>query len=138
MKAIAAALVLALSCIAMPASASAVHGVVVRKSVQGVRPVPNLLLTLRSSGNVRSVRVYTDAQGEFWFYDVPRGKYVLELWRNGMDDVRNPRSSEACRIEVTGAEISLARPLHLHTRPLRIPTELRDCSVGLEHLYVNG
>jgi hypothetical protein len=134
---IAAALVFLFALMSAPASAAEIRGSVERRSVGAFRPVPYVLLTLRTSSKGRSARIYSSRDGEFWFHNVPQGIYVLEIWRNGMPDVQNPSSPEACRVEVTGPDISLPR-LRLHNSPLRTSSQIRDCRDGLEHLYVGG
>ena len=136
MKALIAAIAIAGAALAVPASAASVHGSLVQQSVRTVRPVSNMLITLRSEKNVRSARVYTDRSGEFWFYDVPRGRYIVEIWRNGMDD-STPQTQEVCRIEVAGADVTLPR-LRLHNSPMRPNARTRSCGDGLEHLYLSG
>jgi hypothetical protein len=138
MNVLAAGILLVFSSMSMTVGAAEIHGSVEQQSLRAARPASNLLLTLRSSTNVRSARVYSDQAGEFWFHDVPRGEYVLEIWRNGVPDAAGARTREACRIEVTGTDIALPRPLLLHSSSLRTSPELRDCSDGLEHLYTSG
>jgi hypothetical protein len=118
------------------AAAGTVHGKLVQRSISSIRPVPNMLLTLRSAGNARSVRVYTDRAGEFWFYNVPGGSYALEIWRNGMDE-NNTRATESCKLDVTDAGADTGT-LRLHNRPLRRGVQVRNCREGLEHLYMGS
>jgi hypothetical protein len=132
MKALATALLLAAGWLSAHASAATVHGTIQQRSVRDVRPAPNLLLTLRSAANVRSARVYTDRAGEFWFYNVPRGRYVLEIWRSGMDG-NNARALETCLLDV-GGDIALPA-LRLNNSALNPRAELKSCREGLEHLY---
>jgi hypothetical protein len=113
-----------------------VHGTIVQRAIRDIRPVGNMLLTLKSPTGARSARIYTDRAGEFYFYNVPRGKYELEIWRNGMDD-NSARTLETCRIEIVGPDVQLPK-LRLHSSPLRVPPQVRNCTEGLEHLYTSG
>jgi hypothetical protein len=136
MKILSAAIVIVAAASACAeAGAASVHGQLVQSSIKYIRPVPNMLMTLRAQGNVRSPRIYTDRAGEFWFYNVPRGSYVLEIWRNGIDE-SNTRTLEACRIDVVDGDVNLDPPLRLHSRPVRPGANPIACSKGLEHLYL--
>jgi hypothetical protein len=135
MKPLAAALVVAAGWLPAQALAATVHGAIVQRSIRDVRPVPNLLVTMKSSANVRSARIYTDRVGEFWFYNVPRGRYLLEIWRNGLDE-NNTRTLETCQIDVGADDVALPA-LRLHNSPLKPRSALKSCREGLEHLYIN-
>jgi hypothetical protein len=135
MKTFTAAILFAAAAFCANAGAATVHGKLVQRSIKTIRPVPNMLLTLRSQAGPRSSRIYTDRTGEFWFYNVPRGSYVLEIWRNGIDE-SNTRTLEACRIDVVDGDLNLDPPLRLHSRPVRPGVNPISCSKGLEHLYV--
>lgn len=118
------------------AAAGTVHGLLTRNSVAGVKPAPNIVLTLSgTSGNraIRSARVFTDLRGEFWFYDLPAGSYELEIWRNG-HGVGQP---EKCKVAVpaSAANVVLSRPLRLQSSRAKTKPEVRSCTEGLEHLY---
>jgi hypothetical protein len=131
----AAIVIMAAASACADAGAASVHGKLVQRSIKDIRPVPNMLLTLRTQGNVRSARIYSDRAGEFWFYNVPRGSYVLEIWRNGIDESRTAML-EACRIDVLDRDVNLEPPLRLHSRPVRPGAKPIACSKGLEHLYI--
>jgi hypothetical protein len=134
MRTLTAAFLLAAAAFCADAGAATVHGKLVQRSITTIRPVPNMLLTLRSQAGARSSRIYSDRAGEFWFYNVPRGSYVLEIWRDGMSD--STRTLETCRIDVLDRDVNLDAPLRLHSRPVRPGVSPISCSKGLEHLYV--
>jgi hypothetical protein len=133
MKLFVGAVLFALAC-SGSAVAATVHGKFVQRSITSIRAVPNVLLTLRSANNARSARVYTDRAGEFWFYNVPRGSYTLEIWRNGMDENKT-RATETCKLDVSDGEAEIGT-LRLHNRPVRPGAPAKSCREGLEHLYI--
>jgi hypothetical protein len=135
MRTLTAAILLAAAAFCTDAAAATVHGKLVQRSIKTIRPVPNMLLTLRSQAGSRSARIYSDRAGEFWFYNVPRGSYVLEIWRNGIDE-NNTRTLETCRLDVLDGDLNLEPPLRLHSYPVRPGVSPISCSKGLEHLYV--
>jgi hypothetical protein len=134
MKTLTAAILFAAAAFCADAGAATVHGKLVQRSITTIRPVPNMLLTLRSQAGARSSRIYSDRAGEFWFYNVPRGSYVLEIWRDGIDETRTAML-EACRIEVLDRDVEIDPPLRLHSRPMRSGATPIACSKGLDHLY---
>jgi hypothetical protein len=50
---------------------------------QGGRPAVNVKVTIRNSNAERLPAVYTDTGGLYYFYNVPAGKYEIEIWISG-------------------------------------------------------
>ncbi len=114
--------------------AATIQGTLVRKTMAGVQPAGNIAVTLRGTSagkEVHSGRVFSDLDGQFWFYDIPNGAYTLEIWRNG-HGVGQP---EKCLVQVAAAEVSVGKPLRLQSSRARTNPPTKSCSAGLEHLY---
>lgn len=62
------------------AAAQTVHGRILRATSYGIYPVPSLAVTLSSPQRGRSATAYTGQDGGYVFYNVPPGRYSLEMW----------------------------------------------------------
>ncbi len=70
--------------ISSPAYSQVVRGMLLRVGPHGPYPAVNVLLTLFSpSMGKRSAPSYTGRDGMYYFYNVPRGQYLLEIWGYG-------------------------------------------------------
>ena len=70
--------------ISSPAYSQVVRGMLFRLGPYGPYPAVNVLLTLFSpSMGKRSAPSYTGGDGMYYFYNVPQGQYVLEIWGYG-------------------------------------------------------
>lgn len=77
MKRAACLLLLAWSC---AVAAQTVHGRLWRATPRGLYPASALAVTLYAPGRGRSVPAYSTAEGHFYLYNVPPGRYLLEVW----------------------------------------------------------
>jgi hypothetical protein len=83
-------LLLILFTISSPAYSNVVRGMLYRVGPYGRYPAVNVLVTLYSRYIGRSARSYTSRDGMYYFYNVPEGKYVLEIWGYGPDPIIYP------------------------------------------------
>jgi hypothetical protein len=81
--------------VATLASAATVRGYVFRQAPNGVSyPAPRVMLTLYSASMGRSSPAYSGEDGFYYFYNVPPGNYVLEIYQD-------PRMPPVMRFNVT-------------------------------------
>jgi hypothetical protein len=57
-----------------------VRGRLDREGRYGYYPVAYVQVTLNAPDMGRSLPIYTDIDGMYYFHDVPPGDYILEIW----------------------------------------------------------
>jgi len=70
----------ALLFVADPAYSQTVRGRLDREGPYGFYPAAYVQVTLYAPDRGRSLPVYTDVDGMYYFHDVPPGDYILEIW----------------------------------------------------------
>lgn len=81
LKLITVFLLVILLTISSPAYSQVVRGMLFRVGPHGPYPAVTVLLTLFShSTGKRSAPSYTGRDGMYYFYNVPHGQYLLEIW----------------------------------------------------------
>ncbi len=74
--------VVAFLIVAVSADAQTVRGRLDREGSSGPYPAAYVKVTLYAPDIGRSSPVYTGSDGMYYFYNVPPGDYILEIWRN--------------------------------------------------------
>ncbi len=69
---------------AMPVETMDVRGKVVRQAKQQEIPVTGIPVTLFNDALGRSKPSFTDDEGMYYLYNIPKGSYTLEVWYHGM------------------------------------------------------
>ena len=64
--------------------AETVRGRILRQGPFGIYPAQGIHLTLYSQAIGRSAPAFSDASGMYYFQNVPRGPFVLEIWANNV------------------------------------------------------
>lgn len=72
-------LIAVLALAAFSTQAMTVRGRIERAGQYGVYPVANVSVTLSSSEG-RTTPSFTDSSGIYYFYNIPAGVYLLEVW----------------------------------------------------------
>jgi len=75
--------VVTLLAVATSVSAQTVRGRLNRQGPAGLSPAPYVKVTLYAPNIGRSSPIYTGIDGMYYFYNVPPGDYILEIWGYG-------------------------------------------------------
>jgi hypothetical protein len=65
------------------AAAGNVRGLLLRRGPQGVYPASGIAVTVYAQQMGRSQPGYSGSDGMYYLYNVPAGRYYLEIWAHG-------------------------------------------------------